>query len=284
MRTGTAAAAAPLSPQAFKRLSQLIYRSSRIHLGPGKQQLLASRLGRRLRELGLADFDAYCDLLQDGRNTSELGLVLDLISTNHTHFFRESTHFDLLVSRVLPELIAGDALTRQEFRCWSAASSSGEEAYTLAIILAEFARTQGPLEWRIQGSDISQRMLEAARLAIYDRQRLNLPRPEWLARYFQVGSGPYLGKCRVRDELRRRVRFEHLNLFDAGAALPQRQHVIFCRNALIYFDKASQEGLVARLHEQLVPGGVLIIGHSESLLNIAHPLHPLGNGLYQRTR
>ncbi len=279
-----APAQASLSAQAYKRLTQLIYRASRIHLGPAKQPLLTGRLGRRVRELGLTDFDAYCDLLQEGRNSEEMGLVLDLISTNHTHFFRERTHFELLVNHVLPALFEREPQARKGLRCWSAACSSGEEVFTLAIALAEYARSQQPLEWHIHGSDLSQRMLAAAREAIYDRSKLNLPAPEFLSRYFQLGSGPFLGKARVREELRRRTSFEHVNLFDGRYPVPAQQHVIFCRNALIYFDKPSQEALVARLHEHLATGGVLIIGHSESLLNIQHPLLPLGNGLYQRTR
>ena len=273
-----------LSVGAYKRLCQLIYQHSRIFLGASKQQLILSRLGKRRRELGLRNYDEYCDLLRGGDNTSEMEVMIDLISTNHTHFFRECVHFNLLQSSMLPDLLKQHPDVRYDLRCWSAASSSGEEPYTLAITLAEFARMQGPLQWEIHASDISQRILQTAKLSIYEESKLNLPEPEMFGRYFKVGSGPFAGKCKVRDEVRQRVHFLRINLFEKKYAVPPNQHIIFCRNVLIYFDKPSQQQLITRLHDQLAVDGCLIIGHSESLLNIMHTFKPLGNGIYRRTR
>ena len=273
-----------LSVGAYKRLCQLIYQHSRIFLGSNKQQLILSRLGKRRRELGLRSYDEYCDVLRGGDNTDEMDVMIDLISTNHTHFFRESVHFDLLKSQILPELLKKYPELRYVFRCWSAASSSGEEPYTLAMTLSEFARTEGPLQWQIHASDISQRILQTAKLSIYEEGKLNLPSPDMFGRYFKVGSGPFTGKCKVREELRQRVNFLRINLFDKNYPVPANQNLIFCRNVLIYFDKPSQQQLVAKLHEQLAVDGCLIIGHSESLLNIMHTFKPLGNGIYRRTR
>lgn len=273
-----------ISVSAYKRLTSIIYQHSRIFLGSNKQQLVVSRLAKRLRDLELPSYDDYCNYLNGGQNEDEMGLMIDLISTNHTHFFRESVHFDLLQTQILPELFKKHPEARHNLKCWSAASSSGEEPYTLAIMLAEFSRTQGGMQWEIHASDISNRMLETAKTSIYDESKLNIPQPEWFGRYFKVGSGPYAGKCKVRDELRQRVSFLRINLFDPHFPIPENQHIIFCRNVLIYFDKTSQQQLIERLYNQLAVDGCLIIGHSESLLNLAHTFKPLGNGIYRRAR
>ena len=144
-----ASGADSLSPQAYRHLAQLIYRHSRIFLGPDKQQLVRSRLAKRRRELGLPSFEAYCDVLKSGANSAEMAVLIELISTNHTYFFREPAHFELLRSELLPDWLARQPELRQGLRCWSAAASSGEEAFTLALTLAEFAREQGPLVWQI---------------------------------------------------------------------------------------------------------------------------------------
>lgn len=279
---GVSAAEEGISPQAYKRLCQLIYERSRIDLGPSKQQLLTSRLAHHRRKLNLGNFDAYCDYLHQPGQSAELDEMIDLISTNHTHFFREPAHFELLTRQLLPELIRSQPDVRRELRCWSAASSSGEEAYTLAMTLAEFALADGPLNWHIHASDISQRMLATAKQSIYEMERLALPSGAMLARYFKVGSGPFAGKCKVRDALRERVTFLWANLFNPSYPVPRHQHFIFCRNVLIYFDKASQQELVMRLQDQLALHGYLLIGHTESLLHLSHKLKPMGNGIYCR--
>jgi len=273
-----------LSLSAYRQLCQLIYEHSRIFLGPHKQQLILSRLGKRRRELGLQNFDEYCKLLKGGGNKSEMDLMIDSICTNHTHFFRESVHFDLLKSQIIPDILKKYPERRQNLLCWSAASSSGEEPYTLAITLAELAKTDGPINWHIYASDISQRILEIAKNSIYDEAKLNLPSSEMLGRYFKVGSGPFLGRCKVRQELREHVQFSRVNLFDTNYPIPPKQSIIFCRNVLIYFDKPSQQQLISKLYDHLDIDGCLIIGHSESLLNIIHTFKPLGNGVYRRTR
>ncbi len=273
-----------ISVSAYKRLTSIIYQHSRIFLGPNKQQLVVSRLAKRLRDLDIPSYDDYCNYLRGGQNEDEMGLMIDLISTNHTHFFRENVHFELLQTQLLPEFLKKYPESRYNLKCWSAASSSGEEPFTLAIALAEFARLQGGLQWEIHASDISNRMLEAAKTSIYEESKLNLPHPDLFARYFRVGSGPFAGKCKIKDELRQRVFFQRINLFDPHFPVPDGQHIIFCRNVLIYFDKSSQQQLIERLYNQLAVDGCLIIGHSESLLNLVHTFKPLGNGIYRRTR
>ena len=275
---------AGISKQAYAYLAELIYRYSRIHLGEHKQQLLTSRLRKRRVELRLKDFDAYCELLKARKNDDEIAFIVDAISTNHTHFFRERAHFDFLIQHALPELTRRIANPKESIRCWSAASSSGEEVYTIAICFAEYERLQKPLKWEILGSDISYRMLEKAQNAVYEQSRLELPSQELLQRYFQKGSGKFEGSCRVKEALRKKVTMKRVNLFDPTYPISAEQHLIFCRNVLIYFDKSSQSELIRKLSLQLAIGGYLFIGHSESLMGIDHRLRPLGHGIFMRTK
>ena len=275
---------AGISKEAYAFLAELIYRYSRIHLGVHKQQLLTSRLRKRRVELRLKDFDAYCELLRARKNDDEIAFIVDAISTNHTHFFRERAHFDFLMQHALPELNRRVAASKEPIRCWSAASSSGEEVYTIAICFAEYEQLHKPLKWEILGSDISYRMLDKAQAAVYEQSRLELPSPELLKRYFQKGSGKFEGSCRVKEMLRKKVTIKRVNLFEPSYPISAEQHLIFCRNVLIYFDKPSQSELIRKLSLQLAPGGYLFIGHSESLMGIEHRLRPLGHGIFMRTK
>lgn len=273
----------PMSAKAYERLCSLIHQHSRMHLGPSKVTLLTNRLGRHRRDLGLDSWEDYVDWLEQHRN-KELETLIDLVSTNHTHFFREAVHFDLLTSTLLDRLLADSPSAKNGLRCWSAGCSSGEEPFTLAIVLSEYAQRKQPgLRWQIEATDISHRALHKARQAVYDIDRLGLPDASWLRKYFQKGSGPYEGCCKVKDSLQQNVRFRRMNLFAEHYPITLPQHVIFCRNVLIYFETDAQTQLVQRLHDSLEPGGLLIVGHSDSLLRIKHPLNSLGNGIYQRS-
>ena len=275
---------AGISKEAYAFLAELIYRYSRIHLGEHKQQLLNSRLRKRRVELRLKDFDAYCELLRARKNDDEIAFIVDAISTNHTHFFRERAHFDFLSQHALPALHKQLAASRHPVRCWSAASSSGEEVYTIGIGMAEFERENGAFPWEIHGSDISTRMLEKARAGIYEMSRLELPSQALLHRYFQKGHGRFEGYARVKDCIRSRVNLRRVNLFQSDYPIPPEQNLIFCRNVLIYFDTPSQSEVIRRLSNQLAPGGYLFIGHSESLMNIPHRLRSLGQGIFMKPR
>jgi len=152
----------------------------------------------------------------------------------------------------------------------------------VAIVLAEYARTHGAFQWQIEASDISSRILAKAQAAIYEESRIQLPQPEWLSRYFQKGSGSYAGQYRVKAELTRQVKFHRLNLLQAQYPVQANQHVIFCRNVMIYFDTPTQQELVLKLVNQLAPGGYLVVGHSESLLGVKHPLKSVKPGIYRK--
>jgi chemotaxis protein methyltransferase CheR len=271
------------SGKAYRILTDLVYEHSRIRLGADKQMLLANRLQKRLRTLGLTSYDDYCAVLQSTEGAEEIEELVDLISTNHTKFFREPNHFSFLANRVLPALVPPLVASRSPLRLWSAAASSGEEAYTIAIVVAEHLLAYPSLDWQITASDISRRMVAQAQRGIYQMDSVQSVPPELLRRYFQKGIAARAGTCRIKREVREHVRFERINLFQAEYPVFPKQHVIFCRNVMIYFDPASRAAAVQKLTRQLSPGGYLVVGNSESLLGVDHGLQPVQQGVYQRS-
>ena len=271
-----------ISPEAYQFIAERVYAHSRIQLGEDKQALVAGRLGKRLRQLGLDSFEAYCEFIESAPGTQEMGPLVDLISTNHTHFFREIQHLDYLRDHILGECVPKLIMRGETFRFWSAACSSGEEPYTAAIVLAEYARKHGSYNWQIEASDISSRVLERAQQGIYPEERVKVPEPDLLPRYFQKGTGSHTGFYRVKDSLRQAVKFHRMNLLQASYPVAPFQHVVFCRNVMIYFDGPTQQELVTKLVAQLAPGGYFVVGHSESLLGVKHTLRTVKPGIYQK--
>jgi chemotaxis protein methyltransferase CheR len=265
-----------ISSSDYQFLTTLVYERSRINLGDDKQALVCARLNKRLRALNLPSYSAYCRHLKGPGAEAEIPLLIDLISTNHTHFFREPRHFDYLRETFLP---AWRAKHRgRPFRLWSAASSSGEEPYTLALVLAEFF---GPTEaWSIEGTDISNRIVEQAAQGIYANEKLAPVPPELLRKYFQKGIGQWEGHSRVKETLRSHLNFRQLNLLQPHYPFNEPFDVIFCRNVMIYFDRPTQQQLVAQLSANLRREGNLIVGHSESLNAIPHHLRQLQPTIY----
>jgi chemotaxis protein methyltransferase CheR len=262
----------------FDFIRGLVYERSRISLGPDKRELVSARLGKRLRATNLATVGEYCHLLQSPGADQELAHLIDVISTNHTFFFREGAHFDFLRSKAIPEMRARPERWPQ-FNVWSAASSSGEETYSIAMTLASCL---GSWPWHVEGTDISHRILEKAQAAIYRDETVSRLPPEIVRAYFQRGFGPQEGTYRVRRELRDHVSFHQLNLLEGEPPFRDPFQVIFCRNVMIYFDRPTQEELVARLTRRLVPGGYLFVGHAESLTAIRHALKSIRPAIYQR--
>ena len=271
----------PLTDRAYRYLAEMIYRCSRIRLGPDRRAFMAGRLAGRLRELGCRSFDDYCRLLEP-EGSEETERLIELVATNHTRFFREPAHFEYLAADVLP---AADERARAEgrdIRVWCAAAASGEEAYSLAIVLAEHVRGRPGIGWQVTASDIAPRMLARCRAGIYEAGRVRLPRPEWLGRYFRRGFGEREGACRVKPAIRHRVTTAMINLFQDSYPLAEGQDVIFCRNVMIYFDEPSRQTLVERLHDRLAPGGHLFVGHAETLLGLRHRFRQVRPAVYQR--
>jgi chemotaxis protein methyltransferase CheR len=270
------------SPAEYEFLRQLVYKHSRIHLGPDKKEMVCQRLQRRLKALGLASHQAYCDLLKSTEGWEEWSELIDAISTNVTSFFREGPHFEFLARTALPQWMAApNRRPGDVFRLWSAGCSSGEEAYSAAIALADFFACHPQYRGQVIATDISMRMLQRARQGIYQIEQVKLPEVEWLKRYFLKGVGAYQDCCRVKDELKKLVAFHHSNLFEPESPFAEALDVIFCRNVMIYFDQETQEDLVRRLSGKLTAGGYLLVGHSESLLGASPCLTTVCPSVYR---
>ncbi|MEO5364837.1 MAG: protein-glutamate O-methyltransferase [Magnetococcus sp. WYHC-3] len=268
----------------FKVLSEFIEHNLGILMPDSKRTMLSARLQKRVRILGLPSISQYIQHLFDGGgDNAEMTHFLDIVTTNKTDFFREPAHFDYLVNTALPEIIqrtgAGE---KRELRIWSAGCSTGEEPYTLAMVLEEFrARRGGALRYQILGTDISTRALDHARRAIYEQARVEPVSIELKRKYLLRSRDRSLGLVRIVPELRSRVRFQRLNFMDAEFNLPDRMDVIFCRNVVIYFDRATQEQLINKFCMYLSPGGYLLMGHSETLNNMRVPLRQLAPTIYR---
>lgn len=270
-----------ITDQDYSFIRDLIYKETRINLGDSKRELVSARLGKRLRANNLGSYTDYCQMLQSRPNSGELYHLIDAISTNHTFFFREINHFNYLNSHILPSFENGQLGNGKDLKIWSCACSTGEEPYSLAIALEEYLGQKPGYNWSIQCSDISNRVLDFASKGIYDHERLKNVKNEWLKRYFQKGEKQMEGYFRVRPEVSKKLSFQRLNLFAANYPWHQKFQVIFCRNVMIYFDRETQQELVGRLAQHLVPGGYLLIGHAESLAGIRHPYNSIKPAIYQ---
>jgi len=267
-----------LSATSFKELTGLIRTHSGIALGDDKRTLVANRLRKRVHSLGYDSYEAYCKLLGSAAGAVEIDMLIDLVTTNHTFFYREPDHFRYLADVALPELSAKGVAAR----LWSAAVSSGEEAYTMAMVAAETTRRIPGLNWQIVGSDISRRMVSMAEKAIYPIDALQPVDSVLTKRYFERGVGKQEGMCRVQATLRERVRLQRINLLQSAYPLDGLQHIIFCRNVMIYFDAAARSLVVDNLTRQLAPGGYLFVGYSETLGSNPRGLEPVQHGVYRR--
>jgi chemotaxis protein methyltransferase CheR len=272
-----------MRPNDYQFIRDIVYQHSRINLGTDKQELVNARLGKRLRATGRATISDYCDLLRSPAGTEELGNLIDVISTNHTYFFREEGHFAALNEVILPDLVRRrDRESWPVLRVWSAASSSGEEPYSIAIALEEYFAAHPPA-WprQIEATDISSRILAKAEAAIYPAETVARIPTALAKAYFQTGYAEQAGLYRVKPHIRQTVRFRRLNLLEGQPPFTEPFQIIFCRNVMIYFDRATQEELVNRLKARLVPGGYLLVGHSESLTGINHGLKLIRPATYQ---
>jgi chemotaxis protein methyltransferase CheR len=265
-----------LHPAEFEKISRLAYEHFGVDLRNGKQALVEARIGKKLRELGLKSFQHYFDYVTGDKSGEALAAMVDLLTTNHTSFFREPRHFDFLRDTIWPTL-----RTRPQIHLWSAACSSGEEPYTIAMTLLEHARQEALARVKIRATDISTRMLDRGRSGTYPADRLkDVPYPV-LQHNMLKGRTATGDSFRFKPEVRAMIAFEHLNLM---RPLPPdyRCSVIFCRNIMIYFDQPTQQALVARLSQQLEDGGYLFIGHSESLNAIEHGLDYVCPATYRK--
>jgi len=265
-----------LKPNEFEAIRRLAYDKFGLDLRHGKEELVAARLGKRMREGGFTTFEAYYQHVVGDRSGEALVAMIDALATNHTSFLRETAHFDFLRQRVLPGL-----RERARIEFWSAACSTGEEPYSLAFTLADAWGEEVFRRVRILATDISTKALAAAQKAVYPAERFHAFPPAWMPQFLLRGEGRWQGWYRVRPEVRNRVEFARLNLIEPFAH-QNLFPVIFCRNVMIYFDKPTQEALVNRLAATLEPGGYLFIGHAESLTGVRHGLHYVCPATYQK--
>lgn len=276
-------APAVLSDAEFRRLSEFIHAHCGIKMPPGKKVMLEGRLQKRLRALGLTGFREYCDFLfQDDGAAAEITLMIDAVTTNKTDFFREPVHFNLLAGTILPRFLERERQPGAPFLVWSAGCSTGEEPYSIAMTLSEFALVHPGFRWDVLATDISTKVLDHARTAIYDEERVDCVPAVMRQRYLLRGKNRRAKLVRIAPELRNRVAFQRLNLMDEGLRFAEPFDAVFCRNVIIYFDRATQEALINRLCRQLRPGGHLFLGHSESLHGFELPLERLSSTVYRK--
>ncbi len=263
-----------VSDSAYTEIRKFIYQVAGINLGAGKQTLVSSRLNKRLIHHNLDDFDQYVNLLNNHGGDLERQIAVDLLTTNETYFFREMDHFNAMRQQVLPNHPG-----KQLFRVWSAASSSGEEAYSIAMVLDDFFGKR--VNWEVFGSDVSSRIVKKAKSGLYMMHRIDAISQEYLRRYCLKGNGEYEGYLLIDPALRARTSFQEINLTKPLPDIGMFE-VIFLRNVLIYFDTETKEKIVRNLVTRLIPQGMLYIGHSESLKNMNLPLKLLAPTVYQK--
>jgi len=272
---------AELKETDFQKISRLVYEQCGINLHDGKKELVKARLGKRLREGNFSSFAEYYKYVTTNEGQDELVMMIDSLSTNLTYFFREAAHFDKLRA-VLPEMVNGHQASRRgvPFQIWSAGCSSGEEPYSLAIIVKEILGDKNQAV-SILATDISTRVLQTAIRGVFPKERMKNVPDAIIRKYFQYGSGKWSGFFQVKKEIRDMVRFLRFNLMESPPA-DFVSDVIFCRNVMIYFDKSTQEMLVNRIHQILNKGGYFFVGHSESLTGLNHSFDYIEPSVYRK--
>lgn len=261
------------SPGDFERITRLIYRRAGIALAASKRDMVYNRLSRRLRALKLGRFDLYLDQLEADPRHPEWQHFVNALTTNTTSFFREGHHFP-----VLAELVRARAATHAP-AIWCAAASTGEEPYSIAMTVAEALGSQASRA-RIFASDLDTEVLEIAAAGVYPNERVERMDPQRLQRHFFRGRGTQAGNVRVKPELQRMIEFAQVNLLDTHLPVKGPFDAIFCRNVLIYFDRATQAQVVKRFAPLLRPNGLLFIGHSESLFHVSDVFRLQGQTVY----
>jgi len=270
-----------LSQKSFARFAAYITGELGIKMPDSKITMVQSRLLHRARELRLHSLDDYVNYFFSSTNDEERQNLINAITTNKTDFFREPEHFDYLVKTALPTLRAGVDPRTSRLNVWSAACSSGQEAYTLAMVLSEYAAQNGGLEFAILGTDISTKVIELARTAIYDKELLD-PIPIALRKkYLLSGKGDRSNLARINPLLRARATFHQLNFMDESYAIQDMFDIAFCRNVLIYFDHKTQESVICKICRNIKPGGYLFVGHSESLAGMDIPARQVTTAVFR---
>ncbi|MFN3555437.1 MAG: CheR family methyltransferase [Bacteroidales bacterium] len=256
----------------FETLSSFIFKETGIKMPPVKKVMLQSRLQKRLRELGMSSYEQYCEyVLSKEGEALELVHMMDVVTTNKTDFFREPAHFEFMKEVVLPEFVKSQR-GNTPLKIWSAGCSSGEEAYTLAMVISEFAASHNKPDFSILGTDLSTRILQKALDAVYSEERVANISMELKRKYFLRSRDRIKPTVRVIPELRKKTTWERLNFMDDYYDIKETFDVVFCRNVLIYFDRPTQQAVINKLCRNLKLGGYFFLGHSESVTGMDVPL------------
>ena len=270
-----------LSEADFHKLASFIYDNYGIKLPITKKIMLESRLKPRLRINNMTSYKEYSQFILSGKcGEAEIINMIDLVSTNKTDFYRESAHYDFMKDVILPEHYSNHS--ERTFKVWSSASSSGEEAYTTAIVISEFLEGKRTFDFSILGTDISTRIIEKAALAIYPMDRVDVIPLAQKKKYLLRSKDTENPTVRIIPELRAKTRFQRLNLMDNSFDVPKDFDLIFCRNVLIYFDRETQEKVINKLCFHLRKGGYFFLGHSESISGYDVPLRQIKPTVFQK--
>jgi len=281
MRLQTDTSQENLTTADFDRLRALIHTTAGISLSAEKKTMLEIRLRRRLRSLSFDSFSEYCRyVFSAATRDQELIHLIDAVTTNKTDFFREPDHFDYLATKALPALTAQNGASK--VLAWSAGCSTGEEPYTLAIVLSEYAQTRPGFHFTLLATDIDTTVLDKARLGIFKKETVRPVSPALQKKYLMRSRDPGSDRVRIVPELRARIEFRRLNFMDGDYGLAEPPQIIFCRNVIIYFDRQTQGRILQKLVRHLAPGGYFFAGHSESLQNMGLPLAAVGPAVYRK--
>jgi len=272
-----------LSDKDFLRVIQLIREKCGIQITQEKKNLLEGRIRKRIALLDCGSFHNYCQYLFSTQGLDEeIQPLIDVVTTNKTDFFREPWHFEFLRNRALAEIQdRNGAGLRRPFRAWSAACSTGEEPYTLAMVLTDAVEKRACSHFSILATDISSRVLQIAQDGIYDSERIDPVPITMRKKYLLKSKDPSKQLVRIIPELREKVQFRQVNMMDSDYGIRESMDVAFCRNMIIYFDRQTQERIVNKICLHLVPGGYLFMGHSETLANMNVPVRYVSASIYQ---
>jgi len=274
-----------MSQREFERFSALIYDEAGIKIPQAKKTMLEARLQKRIKALKMRSFEEYAGFVfSPAGQQQEMVHLVDVVTTNKTDFFREPQHFEFLVKQVLPFIAQGRDYRslRAPFKIWSAGCSTGEEPYTMAMVLNEYAQANPGFRFSITASDICTRVLKTAMTAVYPEDRVDTIPLTLKQKYLLRSKDKEKGLVRICSELRSHVTFHRVNLMDDELAITEVQDAIFCRNVIIYFDKPTQTRLMHKFHRRLAPGGFLFLGHSETLNGLDVPFQSVGSTVYRK--
>ena len=267
-----------LSDQEFATIKEYVKKNYGINLSNDKKSLVYSRLRTTVAELGLDSFGDYYDLLSGDESGKTADEFINKISTNHTFFMREKEHFDFLAEKVLPEIEARSL--ENDMRIWCTACSSGEESYTLQILLQEYFKDK---RWNTQmlASDVSKKVLGIAHNGVYSAESLQVMPKDWIKTYFEPYERDFY---RTKDSVKKEILYRKINLMDENLdrMFTKKFHVIFCRNVMIYFDEATRDKLVSKFYNMIEPGGYLFIGHSERIDSVRVPFKFVMPAVYKK--